>query len=131
MTIVIGKRLLNRLTNMFGKLRKTKDLAKGEYLIGKPDKIPSLRVLAYGLPCENQNITFVVYDHDEYELDEQLQKEVLEIWNMVSDENINDVTDLQGYIEDFLLINGFSKEDYSLFVPKQRSRLKDASIPLI
>jgi hypothetical protein len=56
---------------MFGKPRKTKDLVEGEYLVGKPNKTPSIRVLAYGLPGEDPNITFAVYDHDEYELDDE------------------------------------------------------------
>lgn len=56
---------------MVGKLRKTKDSVEGEYLIGKPEKSPSIRVLAYGLPCENRKVTFAVYDHDEYEIDDE------------------------------------------------------------
>jgi hypothetical protein len=56
---------------MSEKLRKTKDLAKGEFQIGKPDKIPSIRFLAYGLPCEDRNVTFAIYDYDEFELDDE------------------------------------------------------------
>ena len=56
---------------MFGKLRKTKDLVEGEYLIGKPDKSPSLRVLAYGLPCENSNIKYAIHDCGDFELDDE------------------------------------------------------------
>jgi len=56
---------------MFGKLRKTKDLAKGEYLIGKPDKTPSLRFLSYGLPCENYKIKYAIHDCDEFEVDDE------------------------------------------------------------
>jgi len=56
---------------MFGKLRKTKDLAKGEYLIGTPDKTPSLRFLSYGLPCENYKIKYAIHDCDEFEVDDE------------------------------------------------------------
>lgn len=57
--------------DMFGKLRKTKDLAEGEYLIGKPEKTPSIRILAYGLPCENYNIKYAIHDCDEFEIDDE------------------------------------------------------------
>lgn len=56
---------------MFGKLRKTKDLAKGEYLIGTPDKTPSLRFLSYGLPCENYKSKYAIHDCDEFEVDDE------------------------------------------------------------
>jgi len=56
---------------MFGKLRKTKDLVEGEYLIGKPDKAPSIRVLSYGLPCENYNIKYAIHDCENFEIDDE------------------------------------------------------------
>jgi len=56
---------------MFEKLRKTKDLAQGEYLIGKPDKTPPFRILAYGLLFDNNNIKYAIHDFDEFEVDDE------------------------------------------------------------
>jgi hypothetical protein len=55
------------LKDMFGKLRKTKDLTESEFLIGKPDKTPSLRFLAYGLPHSGTSAT---HSFEEFELDD-------------------------------------------------------------
>jgi hypothetical protein len=68
---MIGRKLLNRLKNTFGKLRKTKDLAEGEYLIGKPDKTPAIRILSYGLPSENYNIKYAIHDCGDFEIDDE------------------------------------------------------------
>jgi len=62
---------LNKLSKMFGKLRKTKNLAEGEYLIGKPDKTPAIRVLSYGLPCENYDIKYAIHDCGDFEIDDE------------------------------------------------------------
>lgn len=44
---------------------------------------------------------------DELELAEDVQKEVQKYWNEVSDENINQCADLEGYWEDFHQLFGF------------------------
>jgi len=68
---------------------------------------------------------------DDLELDEQVQQEVMKIWNRINDNNIVLKTDIMGYIEDFLNIHGFSIGDYSPDDREERSRRKEVSIPLI
>lgn len=52
---------------------------------------------------------------DDLELDEKIQKEVSEIWDKVTEDNFKDLTDLEGYYNDFNLLFGFDnkKVDYS------------------
>jgi len=44
---------------------------------------------------------------DDYEMREDVQKEVAEHWEKVSDENLKDLADLDGYKKDFLNLFGF------------------------
>ena len=55
---------------------------------------------------------------DDWELDEKVQNEVMEIWEKVSTENVKELTDIEGYWEDFYHMFGFHFDniDYSLDV---------------
>lgn len=44
---------------------------------------------------------------DNLEMDEQVQQEVAELMAGVCNDNIKDTTDIEGFVEDFLKINGF------------------------
>lgn len=52
---------------------------------------------------------------DDWEMREDVQKEVQERWKRVNEENVAELADLEGYQEDFLRIHGFSVPgvDYS------------------
>ena len=52
---------------------------------------------------------------DDYEMEESVQQEVMEIWNRISTENLSDLADVDGYWEDFYHMFGFRFEnvDYS------------------
>ena len=52
---------------------------------------------------------------DDYEMREDVQKEVSESWAKVSDENLNNLADLDGYRKDFLNLFGFDLDgvDYN------------------
>jgi enoyl-[acyl-carrier protein] reductase/trans-2-enoyl-CoA reductase (NAD+) len=45
---------------------------------------------------------------DNLELDENVQREVEEILNSVNNENVREITDIEGFVEDFMKINGFN-----------------------
>lgn len=55
---------------------------------------------------------------DDWELDEKVQNKVMEIWEKVSTENVKELTDIEGYWEDFYHMFGFHFDniDYSLDV---------------
>ncbi|MDO5390798.1 MAG: trans-2-enoyl-CoA reductase family protein [Eubacteriales bacterium] len=55
---------------------------------------------------------------DDWELDEKVQNEVMKIWEKVSTENVKELTDIEGYWEDFYHMFGFHFDniDYSLDV---------------
>jgi len=44
---------------------------------------------------------------DDWELDEKVQKEVMKYWDMVTTENVKEMTDIDGYWEDFYHMFGF------------------------
>lgn len=52
---------------------------------------------------------------DDYEMREDVQNEVMELWNQVSTENLPEIADLKGYWEDFYHMFGFQfpNVDYS------------------
>lgn len=52
---------------------------------------------------------------DDYEMREDVQKEVMDLWDQVSTENLSEIADLEGYWEDFYHMFGFHFEnvDYS------------------
>ena len=52
---------------------------------------------------------------DDWELDEKVQAEVMKVWAMMSTENLKEVSDIDGYWEDFYKMFGFRFEqvDYS------------------
>jgi enoyl-[acyl-carrier protein] reductase / trans-2-enoyl-CoA reductase (NAD+) len=56
---------------------------------------------------------------DDYEMREDVQREVNKLWEIVSDENILEISDVQGYNSDFLKLFGFglSGVDYNADVP--------------
>ena len=66
---------------------------------------------------------------DDYEMREDVQREVLENWNKVDEHNLRDLTDLEGYQEDFLKLFGFGfkQVNYDLDV---ESDLKLPSSPI-
>ena len=53
-------------------------------------------------------------------MDEGVQKEVLEIMDKITEDNIAQLSDLEGYKKDFLNTNGFAVDgvDYEEDVPK-------------
>lgn len=55
---------------------------------------------------------------DDWELDEKVQGEVMKIWEEVNTENVKELTDIEGYWEDFYHMFGFHFDniDYSLDV---------------
>ena len=52
---------------------------------------------------------------DDWEMREDVQREVQEAWNRVSEENLRDVSDIDGYFKAFLNIHGFGYDsvDYT------------------
>ncbi len=44
---------------------------------------------------------------DDYEMQKDVQEEVLDIWNQVNNENLNTITDFAGYKKDFARLFGF------------------------
>jgi enoyl-[acyl-carrier protein] reductase/trans-2-enoyl-CoA reductase (NAD+) len=52
---------------------------------------------------------------DGKELDENIQKEVERLWDMVTTENLNELSDYRGYQKEFLKLFGFGVDgvDYS------------------
>ncbi len=52
---------------------------------------------------------------DDWEMREDVQKEIAELWDKVDENNVEELADLEGYREDFLRIHGFSVPgvDYS------------------
>ena len=52
---------------------------------------------------------------DDWEMREDIQKEVAELWEKVNDENLNDLADLNSYRKDFLNLFGFDVDgvDYN------------------
>ena len=47
------------------------------------------------------------YGIDNYELREDVQKEVMTKWNILTNENLKEFADLQGFRNDFLRLFGF------------------------
>jgi enoyl-[acyl-carrier protein] reductase/trans-2-enoyl-CoA reductase (NAD+) len=45
---------------------------------------------------------------DDYELQADVQEKVLKVWNRITDENLYDLTDIRGFMSDFLAMSGFS-----------------------
>ncbi len=58
---------------------------------------------------------------DDWEMREDVQKEIAELWDKVDENNVEELADLEGYREDFLRIHGFSVPgvDYSAPVNMQ------------
>ena len=52
---------------------------------------------------------------DDWELRDDIQQEVMEIWDKINTENIKELADIDGYWEDFYHMFGFhfSNVDYS------------------
>ena len=48
---------------------------------------------------------------DDWELREDVQKEVMDIWQHVTEENIREVADVEGYWEDFYHMFGFKYDN--------------------
>ncbi|NND65303.1 MAG: bifunctional NADH-specific enoyl-ACP reductase/trans-2-enoyl-CoA reductase, partial [Gammaproteobacteria bacterium] len=44
---------------------------------------------------------------DDWELKPEVQQEVAELWNQINTENLHELTDLEGYKEEFLRLFGF------------------------
>lgn len=58
---------------------------------------------------------------DDWEMREDVQKEVHDLWDKVTTENLKDLTDLQGFYQDYMELHGFEVEgvDYSADVDIQ------------
>lgn len=58
---------------------------------------------------------------DDYEMKSEVQEEILKLWNSVSESNINDIADIDGYWKDFYEIFGFEVDgtDYDADVDIQ------------
>lgn len=56
---------------------------------------------------------------DDYEMQEDVQQEVMELWDKVNNENLTEITDLEGYWEDFYQLFGFHFDgvDYTKDIP--------------
>lgn len=50
---------------------------------------------------------------DDLELDEDVQSEVVKIWQQVNDDNLLELTDYPGYLRDFLGLAGFTLDDFN------------------
>ena len=48
------------------------------------------------------------YRPDHLEQDEVLQEKVKEILNKIDNDNLHEVSDIKGFIDDFMKINGFN-----------------------
>lgn len=48
---------------------------------------------------------------DDYEMDEQIQQKVMEIWRKITTDNLGDLADVEGYWEDFYHMFGFRFEN--------------------
>lgn len=48
---------------------------------------------------------------DDYELADDIQKDVVQIWNKIDNTNVNQLADIQGYWEDFYHMCGFNFKD--------------------
>lgn len=44
---------------------------------------------------------------DDWELSEEVQKKVVEAWKQVTTENVTEISDIEGYWEDFYQMFGF------------------------
>ena len=55
---------------------------------------------------------------DDWELEDKVQNEVMKIWEKVNTKNVEELTDIEGYWEDFYHMFGFHFDniDYSLDV---------------
>jgi len=64
-----------------------------------------------GIPVDERRLVRI----DDYEMKEEVQEEVLKLWDIVSEDNIKDIADIDGYWKDFYEIFGFGVEgvDYS------------------
>lgn len=47
---------------------------------------------------------------DDWEMQDDVQNEVADLWNKVSDDNINECTDIDGYMSDFYKLFGFNTD---------------------
>src|SRR5208282_2859163 len=56
---------------------------------------------------------------DDHEMREDVQQEVAKLWEMVANENVNQIGDVKGYNSDFLKLFGFGLKgvDYNADVP--------------
>ena len=52
---------------------------------------------------------------DDYEMQDHIQHKVMELWDQINTDNVNELADLTGYWEDFYHMFGFRYEniDYS------------------
>ena len=78
---------------------------------------PSLKKL-YGKNAFSELDEYGRIRLDEFELSDDVQSEVDDIWPKISTENIREITDIVGYKEEFLKLFGFGLQnvDYDLDV---------------
>ncbi|MDH6601249.1 trans-2-enoyl-CoA reductase [Myroides gitamensis] len=48
---------------------------------------------------------------DDWEMREDVQAEVAKLWEQINSENINEISDLEGYRKDFFNLFGFEFDD--------------------
>ena len=48
---------------------------------------------------------------DDWEMDPAVQRQIVELWPRVSTENLNELTDFEGYLSEFLKLFGFGRSD--------------------
>lgn len=91
------------------KVMKGKNLHEG--CIEQIQRLFSEKLFGDGVLTDNQGLIRM----DDYEMREDVQKEVMDIWENINSENILELADIEGYWEDFYHMFGFGYEnvDYS------------------
>ena len=88
-----------------------KEQGSHEDCIRQMDRLFRTKLLENPMPVDQEGRIRM----DDWELDEKVQAEVMKVWAMMSTENLKEVSDIDGYWEDFYKMFGFRFEqvDYS------------------
>ena len=88
-----------------------KEQGRHEDCIRQMDRLFRTKLLENPMPVDQEGRIRM----DDWELDEKVQAEVMKVWAMMSTENLKEVSDIDGYWEDFYKMFGFRFEqvDYS------------------
>lgn len=98
------------------KVMKEKGLHEG--CIGQMYRLMCSRICAEGgIPVDEKRLIRL----DDYEMKDEVQKEVARLWESVSEDNIKEIADIEGYWKEFYEIFGFGIEgvDYNADVDIQ------------